>query len=206
MASDSGQHDEGLFPATAMPDRDWWQALWPDPEGTLRSIGATSGMRAVDLCCGDGYFTAPLARIVAPGEVLALDLSAEMLRQARAEAAAQGASNVTFVEGDARDLPQWVPVPVALVLIANTFHGVPDKAGLASAVRQVLAPGGRFVVINWHALPREQTAVLGSPRGPRTELRMTPEAVLEAVRPAGFELQEVVELPPFHYAAILTPA
>ena len=29
-----------LFKATAMPDRDWWQALWPDPARVLREIRA----------------------------------------------------------------------------------------------------------------------------------------------------------------------
>ena len=27
----------GFFPATAMPDREWWGALWPDPEGCYGS-------------------------------------------------------------------------------------------------------------------------------------------------------------------------
>ena len=52
------------FPATSMPDRDWWAALWPDPEGVLRQVGVEPGMTVLDLCCGDGYFTAPLARLV----------------------------------------------------------------------------------------------------------------------------------------------
>ncbi|HKJ00723.1 MAG TPA: class I SAM-dependent methyltransferase [bacterium] len=206
MTGEGSDKSERYFPATGMPDRDWWQALWPDPDAMLRKVGAAPGLRVIDLCCGDGYFTAPLARIVAPEPVIALDLSAEMLRQARAEAAAQGVSNVTFLEGDARDLPRLVTEPADLVLIANTFHGVPDKAGLAQAVRQVLAPHGRFVVINWHAIPREQTTVLGQPRGPRSDLRMTPASVMEAVRPAVFRQVEVVELPPYHYGIILTPA
>ena len=55
-----------------MPDRDWWVALWPDPAGTLLSLGIRSGMTVVDLCCGDGFFTGPLAKIVS-GHVYALD-------------------------------------------------------------------------------------------------------------------------------------
>ena len=53
-----------LFEATAMPDRDWWQALWPDPKRVLTDIGIRRGMHVVDLCCGDGYFTAPLGQLV----------------------------------------------------------------------------------------------------------------------------------------------
>jgi predicted methyltransferase len=47
-----------------MPDRDWWAALWPDPKDIVRLLGVERSMQVVDLCCGDGYFTAPLARIV----------------------------------------------------------------------------------------------------------------------------------------------
>ena len=55
--------ERDFFPATLMPDHDWWAALWPDPEATLRAIGVRPGMTVIDLCCGDGYFTAPLAKM-----------------------------------------------------------------------------------------------------------------------------------------------
>ena len=47
----------GFFPATSMPDADWWQALWPDPPKILLEMGVESGAVAIDLCCGDGLFT-----------------------------------------------------------------------------------------------------------------------------------------------------
>ena len=68
-----------------MPDRDWWQALWPDPKQVLENIGVVRGMRVIDLCCGDGYFTAPMGQLVADGAVFAVELSADMLASARAD-------------------------------------------------------------------------------------------------------------------------
>lgn len=192
---------KGLFPATAMPDRDWWAALWPDPEGTLRALGVRPGMSVVDLCCGDGYFTAPLARIVG-GRVRALDLDPEMLDAARAEVARQGASVAEWICADARDVATLIPERVDYALIANTFHGVPDQTGLARAVAEVLEPGGRLAVVNWHRILRECTTVLDQPRGPRSEMRMSPEQVRGVVEPAGFRTARVVELPPYHYGAI----
>jgi len=53
-----------LFPATSMPDPDWWQTLWPNPDATITALGIRAGMEVVDLCCGDGYFTAAIARQV----------------------------------------------------------------------------------------------------------------------------------------------
>ena len=88
------------------------------------------------------------------------------------------------------------------VLIANTFHGVPDKRRLGCAVAAILKPGGHFAVINWHRRPREETTVLGQPRGPKTEMRMAPEEVTAAVGPAGLRPIHVIDLPPYHYAAI----
>jgi SAM-dependent methyltransferase len=189
-------------PATGMPDRDWWSALWPDPEGVLRKLGVSSGMSVVDLCCGDGYFTAPLSRLVAPGRVYALDLAPGMLDRAGEEVARHGANNCEFVLADARELAEHVPEPVDLVLLANTFHGVPEQTGLARRVFEVLKPGGRFTIVNWHPIPREETSVLGERRGPATEMRMSPEKTGAVVEPAGFELERVVDLPPYHYGAI----
>src|SRR5260370_133903 len=54
---------KGFFRATSMPDPEWWQALWPDPGEVLRALGLGPGLAVVDLCCGDGRFTLPLARL-----------------------------------------------------------------------------------------------------------------------------------------------
>jgi hypothetical protein len=82
------------------------------------------------------------------------------------------------------------------------FHGVPDKTRLARAVANVLGPHGLFAIVNWHARPRDETPILGGPRGPATELRMTPEVTRAAVEPAGFRLRQLEELPPYHYGAV----
>ena len=192
---------EEIFPATAMPDRDWWAALWPDPERVVRSLGVESAMVVVDLCCGDGYFTAPLARIV-EGKVYGVDIDPAMLEQTRVELERTGTTALDLICADARELPNLVPSKVDYVLIANTFHGVPDKTSMARAVAAALKPGGRFAIVNWHKLRRDRTVVLGKPRGPKTEMRMSPDDVRLAVEPAGFTLERVVELPPFHYGAI----
>jgi ubiquinone/menaquinone biosynthesis C-methylase UbiE len=191
---------EGFFPATAMPDPGWWQALWPQPGEVLAKLGIERGGDAVDLCCGDGLFTIPLASTAR--RVTGIDIDPEMVELARDRAAAAGVTNCTFIVGDAYDLAELVPGLLDLVLIANTFHGVPDKARLVNATAGVLKPGGRFAIINWHRRPREETTVLGQPRGPKTEMRMEPADVAAAVQPAGLSLVGVVELPPYHYAVI----
>ncbi len=189
--------DGQLFPATLMPDRDWWQALWPDPAQVLVAMGIVSGMAVIDLGCGDGYFTAPMANLVGAGKVTGFDLNPQMLAQAQANCA--GLPTVKWIAGDAMALSRLVPEKVDYVLMANTFHGVPDKTGLAREVWSVLKPGGRFGVINWYPLAREETTVLGLPRGPVTPLRLSPGATRLSVEQADFQLGGQVELPPYHY-------
>ena len=140
-------------------------------------------MTAIDLCCGDGLFTVPLARMAR--RVIAIDLDPEMMRIAEVRIIASGAANCKFIVGDAYDLAKIAPEPADFVLMANTFHGVPDKPRLARAVAAVLKPAGRFAIVNWHRRPREETTVLGQPRGPQTDLRMTSADVAAVVKLAG---------------------
>lgn len=193
-----------LFPTTGMPDADWWHALWPDPLATVQALGIRPGMRVVDLCCGDGYFTAAIARQVgAGGQVLGVDLDATLLQQAQGACAqVTHQPRFTWLQADVRDLTRLLHDRFDLVLMANTFHGVPDPTDLAREVATVLKLGGRFVVVNWHPISREQTPVLGQARGPRTDIRMSPEQARAVIEPAGFELETLVELPPYHYGAV----
>lgn len=191
---------ERLFPATGMPDRNWWHALWPDPDGVIEALGIKPGMTVVDLGCGYGYFTAAMARRVGSGRVIGFDLDPDMLEQA--QAACEGMANCVWLRGDAMEMSRLLGAPADYVLIANTFHGAPDKTALAREVAAALKPNGRFAIVNWYPLPREATTVLGQPRGPSTELRMSPEQTRAAVEPAGFRLETLVELPPYHYGAI----
>jgi ubiquinone/menaquinone biosynthesis C-methylase UbiE len=190
-----------MFGAAGMPDRDWWEALWPDPLAVLRSIGIGRGMTVVDLCCGDGYFTAPLCTLV-EGHVYGIDLDPTMLELTKREIALAGAPAVQLIQGDAFDLATLLPEKVDYVLLANIFHGVADPTALAEVVRSVLKDWGLFGIINWHAKPRPETAVLGKPRGPATEMRVSADTARKIVEPAGFTLERVVELPPYHYGIV----
>ena len=48
--------------------------------------------------------------------------------------------------------------------------------------------------------------ILGEPRGPKTELRMGPEATKAAVEESGLKLAQLVEVPPYHYGAVFAKA
>ena len=172
----------GFFQGTEMPNAGWWEALWPDPAGVLAAVGMRHGMDVIDLCSGDGWFTLQIAKVA--GRVTAIDIDPALLEVARHRLVESGAANCEFVAGDAYDIAKLAPRPADFVFMANAFHGVPDRPRLARAVGTALKPGGLFAVVSWHRRPREETTVLGEPRGPRTELRMSPSRRLRTPKPA----------------------
>jgi ubiquinone/menaquinone biosynthesis C-methylase UbiE len=185
------------FEGTEMPTAGWWPALWPNPAGVLEAVGLKRKMEVIDLCCGDGWFTSAIAKVA--HQVIAIDIDRNMLEMARAHLTEAGVTNCEFEEGDVYELTTLASRPVDFVFMANAFHGVPDRLRLSQAVRQRLRPGGRFVIVNWHQRPREETIILGEPRGPKTELRMSPQQTIKAVEASGLKFTDLVELPPYHY-------
>ncbi|HWL92539.1 MAG TPA: class I SAM-dependent methyltransferase [Phycisphaerae bacterium] len=183
-----------------MPIAGWWEALWPDPAGVLAAVGIASSMEVIDLCSGDGWFTLQIAKLAR--HVTAIDIDPAMLDLARHRLIESGVMNCNFVTGDAYELKTLVPTPVDFVFMANAFHGVPDRPRLARAVRATLKPGGLFAIVNWHPRSREETTVLGEPRGPKSELRLSAEETTAAVEAGGLKRARLIEVPPYHYGAV----
>ncbi len=91
----------GFFQGTEMPDAKWWQTLWPNPAQTLTLVGLGRGMDAIDLCCGDGWFTLPMAKIAR--HVMAVDIDAKMLVLTSSRLARDRLANCDYQLGDAYD-------------------------------------------------------------------------------------------------------
>lgn len=66
-----------------------------------------SPKRILDLGCGLGHNTLPLAQAYPDAEVIAVDTGAPMLRYGHARAKSLGINNVTFVQADAQFLDTW---------------------------------------------------------------------------------------------------
>lgn len=102
------------------------------------------GQRVLELACGSGRFTAPLA--ASGALVIGGDLSETMLARARVAAAERGVS-AEFVQLDMRDFVLGRHFD-AIVIAANSLmhlHTRDDFARAFSTIRQHLAPGGRLL-------------------------------------------------------------
>jgi hypothetical protein len=71
-------------------------------------------------------------------------------------------------------------------------------------VASALQADGYFVIVNWHKhkRSREETPILGEPRGPKTELRMSPDETIKSVEGRGLKFTKIVEVPPYRYGIV----
>ena len=97
----------------------------------------------IDIGCGTGRLTELLLDRLPRGQVLALDLSGNMLATARAHLSPGHADRVSFVRADASALP--VIGRADAIFSTATFHWVLDHPALFRSIRTALAPGGRLV-------------------------------------------------------------
>ena len=120
-------------------------------EKTMRLMDLRPGERVLDLGCGSGWATRLLARVVGDGpqgfgQVVGVDISDEMIRQARA--ASRDFENVMFVVGSAAQIP-WEENFFDKVLSVESFYYYPDQDRALAELFRVMAPRGRlFILIN----------------------------------------------------------
>ena len=123
----------------------------------LQQCGAVDGRQVLDLYSGAGTFTLPLARQASA--VIAMEIDAGAVADARAVLAAQGLENVTLLQGDAAtNLRAVLPGTVDCVVLD------PPRSGCAPAViRQLVrAKIPRLVYVSCDAatLARDLRALL----------------------------------------------
>jgi len=118
----------------------------PFGEAVLAAAKASPGDSVLDIGCGCGETSIPLAKTVgAGGQVLGVDVSAPMLEIARQRSA--GLANVSFLEADASQ----ANLPGGHSLLVSRF-GVMFFDAPASAFRHIgsaLAPGARLAFVCW---------------------------------------------------------
>lgn len=109
----------------------------------------------LDVGCGTGNFTRPLAHRLAPGAsgVVGLDLSPSMLRSAETFRRTHGIKNVRHVRGDAQRLP-IADASMDAVLCAASLQLMPEPWTALREFARVLKPGARLVLGTFIASPR----------------------------------------------------
>ncbi len=163
-----------------------------DLDRLARLVGTRPAARALDLGCGGGHVAFRLAPAV--GQVVACDLSPDMLAAVAAEAVRRGLGNVATEQGLAERLP-FADARFDVVASRHSAHHWHDlEAGLREA-RRVLRPDGLAVFMDVVA----PESVLGDTFFQTIEMLRDPSHVRDysvrewrrAVESAGFAVRSV---------------
>jgi SAM-dependent methyltransferase len=155
----------------------------------LEAAGVACGEAVLEVGCGFGRTASELARRVAPGPVLAVDLSRRMLKRARQRAHEEALGNVDFQHADAQVHPFDTGVfDLVISRYGAMFFGDPRAA--FTNLHAALRPGGRLVLLTWAAL--RENAWLTVIRESLAAGRDLPEPPAAGPGPLGLSQPEIV--------------
>jgi len=153
-----------------------------DTEHALRRAGLRPGMRVLDVGCGPGDVSFVVARLVGPtGTVLGIDAAAEIIEVARARAAEQSLSWVSFEQATIGDIVRDQPFDAFDAIVGRLI--LMHLPAPESALRQLAAlvrPGGVIAFCE-----TDIGAVSSVPETP--QFRAVTEGILTAFRAVGLD-------------------
>lgn len=133
----------------------WWSRVYMDlfwggvddneiARKVLSYIPDDFAGKLLDVPVGTGVFTAAKYARMLRADIVGLDYSQDMLKQARVRFRQERIGNCRLIQGDVGALP-FADGSFDIVLTMNGFHAFPDKEKAYSEVNRVLKPGGRLV-------------------------------------------------------------
>ncbi len=166
-------------------------------ETVIALVEVRAGERVLDIGCGPGVFTVPLARAVGDaGHVYALDLQPEMVEACRRRVEALGVSNVTVAGSE----ENAIPLPserIDLVFACHLLHELENPAAFLADIRRILRPESRLAAIEWEKV---ETGI-----GPPLERRLTLDESRALLEGNGFAVTDVRSVTWANYLLLARP-
>lgn len=104
-------------------------------------------MTIIDLGAGDGYISRAIAKSVK--KVIAVDISAEMLKELKKKAREAGIKNIETVESDGCDMP--LEGGIADMVCASMYlHHIEEPENAVAEIRRILKEGGKVFLSDFY--------------------------------------------------------
>ena len=166
------------------------RAEWQRPDEVVTLLECESGMTAVDVGAGTGYFLRYLSQAVGPkGRVFALDLESSTIDLLMQRIEEEGLDNVVPRVVSADD-PGLTERSADRILLVNTWHHIEDRVQYAKRLRASLRRDGLLLIVDF---------TMESPIGPPKAKRLTRDTVVQELRDAGFVALVLEESLPHQY-------
>ena len=173
--------------------RDAIDRHWLGEDSSFRPL---TGKRALDVGCGAGLLSEPLARLGAT--VTALDAAHENIAIARTHAEGQG----LLIDYRATPVEQLDSDKFDLVTSMEVIEHVTDPAAFIQALSAKLAPGGLLILSTPNRTPLSRLAMIsigesigGIPKGTHDWNKfLTPDELTDMLVKAGLEVTDVTGL------------
>lgn len=127
----------------------WQKQLWPAQQKFLQMVEFKPDDKVLDVSCGTGLVTFPIAEAISPGgSVMATDISEGMIKKADRRAHEQGITNITFkrMDAEALELPD---ARFDSIICSLGLMYFPDPEQALSEMFRVLKPGGQLACLVW---------------------------------------------------------
>jgi ubiquinone/menaquinone biosynthesis C-methylase UbiE len=142
----------GWDKAAAVYEAGWRDSLALVQSRLIEIASAQTGETVLDIACGTGLVTFPLAEAVTPsGRVVATDISQAMVDIIRRESEKRGLRHVDSFRADAEALESVPDNTFDLATCALGFMYFPEPDRAMKEIHRVLKPGGRVVIAVWGA-------------------------------------------------------
>lgn len=141
----------GWDKASPYYDNGWQNQLWPAQERLLASTNIEPGDNVLDVSCGSGLVTLPIAETVSStGSVTGIDLSEGMIQKARTRTEELNFGHVTYKQMDAESLHFENNYFDAVVCSLGLMYFPFPEQALTEMLR-VAKPGAEVSTLVWGA-------------------------------------------------------
>ena len=154
-------------------------------EEFLKPLKLEKGINVADLGAGPGRFSIPIAKIIYPGKVYAIDINKEFLDYIEKVKRERNIDNIITIHADITEKIPLENKSIDFILLANIFHDIvyeKKEENLLKEIKRILKDKGKIGVIEFK---KEYTEF-----GPPISIRLSPEETLSFFERYDFRLLE----------------
>jgi len=145
-------------------------------ESIIRHLDISPNMDILDIGCGPGRLTIPIAKLLTDGKIVAMDMQQSMLDKVRKKADRLNLKNISYLNAKLEEgNNQLADNQFDRILLVTVLGEIPDHDSAFQAIYQTLKPGGLLSV----------TEIIFDPHFQRQK------SVLKLAQKQGFQQQAI---------------